>query len=204
MKQQHASLILFFCLTLMAACGKKEAGEKPVNTDRSFIRTENYRVVLTNLNSNISGNGAYGTASFKVNDEDLEIQINIIDSHANISHQQILYEKGQCPSLRHDTNADGVIEASEAKSIYGNIFLPLNVEDSVFPHANNSGNYTYTQSFPLSALDSKQGGLEGRVLVIYGVRPESLPQTAATLRTRDSGVNVPIACGILVPIPVEE
>ncbi len=122
-----------------------------------------------------------------------------------MSHLQSITTGEECPTAEHDRNADGVIDAAEGESVYGTSALYLDgdlttqeLADAIFP---SGSTYAYSQSIKLNLMSV---GLEGRTMVIHGVRRGSLPATALGVMGQSPEATVPIACGKIVRVDAEE
>lgn len=210
MKQYVSTLSLIMASSLLLSCGKDSGGGGSSSTQE--LHAGSYRAVLHTVNSSIAGNGAFGTAVIKKNGEDMEIKVHVIDAHANISHQQYIFSGGQCPNAEADINGDSVVDSLEGENFFGSPLIALDgdlssqdPEGSSFPRANSAGNYSYTQEASFSGLKNEveNFGLSGRTFVVHGVRKSALPPTLGTREGMPVEETVPVACGTLIPIPVE-
>lgn len=206
-----------FLLTLFIffiACGGNGSAVSS-SDNQSSLQASHYRAILTNINGSVKGNGTYGTAIINLAGDELEVKLNVADSHANISHLQQISSGENCPALDADGNGDGVIDALEGEVFYGETLVALdrdissqNPTGSTFPRSNSAGNYTYSTKASLPALRESLAqtnfGLSGRTFVIHGVRAGSLPPTAAGSGSLSAEASLPIACGMIVPVPIEE
>ena len=202
--------ILIIGLLILVACG----GNSGSGSDASTLQAGQYRAILKNINGNVAGNNTYGTAVINFSGEEMEVKLNVADSHANVSHLQQIYSGGNCPGMEADANADGVVDAMEGERFYGNAVMALDKDltsqdpvGSTYPRANGAGNYSYSTKANLPAVkESLAGssfGLSGRSFVIHGVRAGSIPATAAAQGELSAEASLPIACGMIVPIPSE-
>lgn len=121
------------------------------------------------------------------------------------THAQHIHTGTRCPTLADDTNGDGVIDATEATSVYGPVLIPLDSDlasqaTETFP---SGSSYQYNQSTSLTQLLANFGleniGLEGKVINIHGV-PDSVVLPTTIQGTKAA---FPISCGVLVRIQGE-
>jgi len=228
---KNVSTILL-CATFLSivACGNdvKNNSRKPT-AKRNLLLAESghYQATLSPINAHLAGD-VTGSALVKVNADTLIVEVKVNGSPAQIVHPQNIHISDSCPTLVSDVNKDGVIDAVEGQKSYGPAIIPLDNElktqvekNSKFPTADFTGNYFYTQSVSMKKMlkdltkkDNNMNdnvikiqsnfGLEGRQVVIYGVDANTeLPKTVATFKGQTKYSGLPIACGSLIKIAVE-
>lgn len=223
-----SSILLGATLLSIVACGNGvKKNSEP--SSRSMLLTEagHYQATLAPINAHLAGD-VTGTALLKVKDDSLIVEVKVNGSPAQIIHAQSIHVADACPTLASDVNKDGVIDAVEGLRNYGAVVIPLDNElktqienNAKFPTADFSGNYYYQQSVSMSEMmkdlttkDLDKGddiikiksslGLAGRQIVIYGVAKDAaLPDSVASLRGQSKYSSLPIACGSLRKIAVE-
>lgn len=216
-------------LLTIVACGN-DTNKKSAPASRSMLLTEegHYQATLNPINAHLAGDVA-GSALVKVKADSLTVEVKVNGSPAQIVHAQNIHVADSCPTLASDVNKDGVIDAVEGQKNYGPVIIPLDYElktqtekDSKFPTADFTGNYFYRQDVNMAELmndltkkdlDSSDNiikiksnlGLAGRQIVIYGVPANAeLPSTVATINGQSKYSTLPIACGSLIKIAVDE
>ncbi|MBA2404965.1 MAG: hypothetical protein H0V66_09360 [Bdellovibrionales bacterium] len=227
---KNASTILLAATLLsIVSCGNDKKNSQP-GPIRSPLLTEagHYEATLSPINAHLAGDVA-GTALVKVKADSLTVEVKVNGSPAQIVHAQNIHIADSCPTLASDENKDGVIDAVEGQKSYGPVIIPLDNElktqveaNATFPKADFSGNYFYRQNVSmremlkdLTAKDNNMKdnivkmksslGLAGRQIVIYGVaETAAVPETAATMNGQNKYSSLPIACGSLIKIAVNE
>jgi hypothetical protein len=224
-----SSILLGATLLSIVACGngiKKNSGA----SSKNMLLTEagHYQATLTPINAHLAGD-VTGTALLKVKDDSLTVEVKVNGSPAQIIHAQNVHIADSCPTLASDVNKDGVIDAVEGQKSYGPVIIPLDFDlktqtekVSKFPTADFTGNYYYQQNVSLAEMmkdltnkDHNMNdniikiqsnlGLAGRQIVIYGVAANTeLPATVQTLTDQNRHSSLPIACGSLTKIAVDE
>lgn len=213
----------------VVACGNQNSN-KPAPASQNLLLTEagHYEAKLSPINSHLGGEVS-GSALIKVKGDDFSVEVKVDGTAGQILHAQAIHVADVCPTLSSDMNKDGIIDAVEGQKSYGPSIIPLDMDlktqiekETKYPTSDFSGNYYYRQSVSmlemLKDLTTKDMdlsdnvvklksslGLAGRQVVIYGV-PESveLPETVQSLNGQSSHASLPIACGSLVKIAVDE
>lgn len=224
-----SSILLGATLLSIVACGNGIKNHSEPSS-RSMLLTEagHYQATLAPINAHLAGD-VTGTALLKVRDDSLIVEVKVNGSPAQIIHAQNIHIADSCPTLASDVNKDGVIDAVEGQKNYGPIIIPLDFDlktqterVSKFPTADFSGNYYYQQNVSMAEmmkdltnkdLNMRDNvikiqstlGLAGRQIVIYGVAANiELPATVKTIKGQNKHSSLPIACGSLTKIAVEE
>jgi hypothetical protein len=224
-----SSILLGATLLSIVACGNENKNNSG-SASKSMLLTEagHYQATLEPINNHLAGDVS-GTALVKVKGDSFIVQVKVNGSPAQIVHAQNIHISDSCPTLASDVNKDGVIDAVEGFKSYGPIIIPLDNDlktqvekDAKFPSADFTGNYFYHQDVSMAEmikdLISKDNnisdgvtklrsslGLAGRQIVIYGVPANTeLPATVATMNGQKNYSSLPIACGSLVKIAVDE
>jgi hypothetical protein len=224
-----SSILLGATLLSIVACGNGIKNHSEPSS-KSMLLTEagHYQATLAPINAHLAGD-VTGTALLKVRDDSLIVEVKVNGSPAQIIHAQNIHIADSCPTLASDVNKDGVIDAVEGQKNYGPIIIPLDFDlktqterVSKFPTADFSGNYYYQQNVSMAEmmkdltnkdLNMRDNvikiqstlGLAGRQIVIYGVAANiELPATVKTIKGQNKHSSLPIACGSLTKIAVEE
>jgi len=159
------------------------------------------------------------------------VSMRVKYSPAATVHSQNVYLSSECPTEKHDANNDGFIDSLEAASVLGEVLIPLDDDlgsqeegRGVFPESDALGSYTYYKETSFSKmmadlfspdLDTEdnlrklQVGqefvLEGKVIVLFGVREEVyLPGSVRSIGQNSDRAFLPIACGKLTRAVPEE
>lgn len=224
-------LICLTCCLTLQSCGKKSSQESTINRESTFMEQQetegSYRVVLEGLN----GNEASGAGSIRIEEDEVDIQLKMIESHSSTEHFQHISYKGNCPTEKDDKNGDGFIDIQEGMEAYGKALIPLDDDlntqlagNKSLPVSNRSGFYDYSGKASLEQMlqDLKQDdegsedlfiklqaneelNLAGRHIVIYGVPSSTtLPSTVASHADLSPQASLPIACGKIIRINPEE
>jgi hypothetical protein len=176
-----------------------------------------YKAELSPLNSKVTGSDASGEATFTVSGDQLTIRISIKDVPPNMEHWQHFHgfakgdEQAQCPTVKDDTNGDGIIDLIETEPKAGTTMAPFNADPAAFaipkntyPQSDVNGSYTYEKTVSLKALQTafekqfpgQELDLDRRVVFIHGVPSSTkLPPSVASLGDITAQVTLPIACG---------
>lgn len=224
-----STLFLGATLLTLAACGNNHSSSSPKKSTNMLLAEDgHYQANFSPINAHLAGDVS-GTALVKVKGDSMTFEVKVNGAPSQIMHGQNIHVEAECPTLSSDVNNDGVIDAVEAQKSYGPILIPLDndlrtqVEKSTrFPTADFSGNYFYRQSVSmvemlkdLTLKDndisdniiklSSNFGLSGRQIVIYGVATDAnVPDTAQAAYGQTKYSGLPIACGSLTKIAVDE
>lgn len=230
MKTFSQSFILF----LILSCGKDgnhstQAPDSPTIVEEQVLRQEDagqYRVVLSTLNTQIPGNETTGNATIDISADSFAVKVRTLGAPVGNKSQSI-HMPGACPTESNDSNGDGIIDASEAQSAYGLNLIPLDSdlnEQQVGENIDLTGSYNYSEEASLSSLladlytvlpegetrykklaTNEFLNLAGRQLVIYGVSSSiPLPDSVGTINNQPPEATLPIACGTIRRIEIEE
>ena len=219
------------CATLLSvvACGNNnDSKSAPVSQNLLLTQAGHYQATLSPLNAHLAGDVA-GSALVKVKGDSLSVEVKVNGSPAQISHGQSIHIADSCPTLSSDTNKDGVIDGVEGQKSYGPVIIPLDSDirtqiekDIRFPTSDFSGNYYYRQQASISEMmkdltakdfDTSDNlvkirsslGLTGRQVVIYGVANDvAIPSSVSAINGQTKSASLPIACGTLIKIAVNE
>lgn len=183
---------LLMLILIVGGCGKDRGNGGSAELEENGV----YRVVLTTVNPHIPGNNAYGTAEIiPQENEEVKIRVDVIDAHGHITHHQEI-ASGSCPTLPgSDHNGDGVVDAREANTTT-HIELKSNGNS---PISSSLGNYSFTDTISKSELEN----LQGKVLLVRGVRTANVPPTASSISDLSASEALPVACGPIVFVPHE-
>lgn len=224
-----STLALTASFFTVVACGNQNANKSAPATQNLLItESGHYEAKLAPLNSHLAGDVS-GSALIKVRGDEFTAEVKVDGSAAQINHAQSIHIADVCPTLAADINKDGVIDAIEGQHEYGPAIIPLDNDlrtqvekDAKYPSADFSGNYYYRQNVSmlemLKDLTTKDNdpsdsvvklrsnlGLAGRQIVIYGVAETAeLPESVASVNGQSKHASLPIACGSLVKIAVDE
>jgi hypothetical protein len=221
-----ATLFLGTSLLALTSCGGGGGGggsgsgiqrqQDPIEADLEG----QYKAVFTSMNSSVAG-VITGSTTFSREENQLVVDLRFNGLHPNLLHTQYVHIGHECPT--NDENGDGFIDAVESEKVTGLILVPLDADlnsqdrgSSIFPVSDAVGAYNYTQLASYDRFMSdlrepdmdpqddfvklgsdKNLALSGRVVMIYGVAPESvLPSTVATRGRLANFQTLPIACGV--------
>jgi len=221
---------LILCATLLSAvaCGNNSSTSAPSSQSMLLSQAGHYQATLSPINAHLAGD-VTGSALVKVKGDNLTVEVKVNGSPAQITHGQSIHIADSCPTLSSDINKDGVIDAVEGMRKYGPVIIPLDSDirtqiekDIRFPKTDFSGNYFYRQNASINEmmkdLTSKDIntsdnlvklksslGLAGRQVVIYGVAEDmAIPDSVAAFKGQTKSASLPIACGTLIKIAVDE
>jgi hypothetical protein len=227
--RKFTNLALTASFFTLVACGNQNS-TKTAPASQNLLLTEAgyYEAKLSPINAHLATETS-GSALIKVKADEFSAEVKIDGAAVQIPHRQAIHVADACPTLVSDLNNDGIIDAIEAQKDYGPMIIPLDMDlktqlevDQKFPNADFSGNYFYRQTVSMMEmlkdltnkdLDLADNvvklnsslGLAGRQVVIYGV-PESveLPESVGAMKNLSSHASLPIACGTLIKIAVDE
>jgi hypothetical protein len=192
-----STLMMILVLIAAGACGKKSSKTATPQVDNYVLAEEGvFEANLSALNEQLAGR-VEGSARVRISGGQMHAQVKVNGAPASMSHAQYIHEGQGCPSMEHDTNGDGVIDAQEGMGSYGPHLIALNSAlgpekqgEGIFPEADFSGNYFYQQEAQVSEMMFRSNFvMSGRHVVIYGVSEDS---------------SLPIACGTLVKVVEQE
>lgn len=178
--------------------------------------TNHYVAHLHALNTSVAHAKTTGEAKFAVDGDTLKIDIRVHGAPADTEHWQHFHgfvdgNAASCATMADDANKDDIIDVAETGKASGTTMVPftadpasMDVPHGVYPKADAKGDYHYTATVSVKALDAafdkafpgQKLDLTKRVVYIHGV-PESdkLPSTVASLGPIPANVTLPIACG---------
>lgn len=211
-------LLLFLLLLISCGKGVKEDTDDDVRLEESPDGT--YSAVLAPVNHKFSGD-VYGEVRIHKYGDEFKVNIRLKNA-PKINYRQYLQTGSFCPQMSQDLNADGYLDAVEARNYAGSIIVPFDEDLSAQRSGDNivlQGNYNYSKSTSyylmlsdlhlpddvvndgMVKLEGKELPLERKTVLIYG-QGKNLPSTFM-------GQEVPVACGILsrisqYPIPDDE
>ncbi|HWV23384.1 MAG TPA: hypothetical protein VNZ58_04270 [Thermomicrobiales bacterium] len=205
---------------LLGLVGTPAAGT-PVAGTPGEVTT--YQAVLSPLNSDVNGGDVSGLATFVIDGDQLEISIGVDGVAPGISHLQHFHgfaetdQAATCPTMADDANGDGVLDIVETETKAGTTMVPftedpanMEIVNTTYPMADESGSYVYEQTVSLSALqeafamqfNGQDLNLDKRVVFIHTVPADTdLPGTAQSLDDIPAQVTLPIACGVIELVP---
>lgn len=184
----------------------------------SHAATTHYVAHLQPLNTSVTHSKTTGEAKFAVEGDTLKIDIRVHGAPADTEHWQHFHgfvdgKAASCPTKADDANKDGIIDVAETGKVSGTTMVPftadpasMDVPHGVYPKADAKGDYHYTASVSMKALDAafdkafpgQKLDLAKRVVYIHGVpASEKLPDTVESLGPIPAQVTVPIACGAI-------
>lgn len=214
------------CMMLaLTSCGGSHVASGGGESSNPILQNDTvegkYRVQLIPLNSSVSGY-ALVSGKIKIENDQFSVHLNAKATPENSIHVAAIYNAESCPNESHDTNNDGFIDPVESVSAIGEALIPLDGDlnsqsagSGIYPYADTMGAYTYEQTgiFSSMLLDLKNQvldpndqvtklnvgenlKLEGKVLVIHGVKDETyIPGSIRSLGHLSEQVTLPIACG---------
>lgn len=203
-------LLLSLSILILASCGGKDGGggSSPSSTIQEQVAEGSYRAVVRPLNNSLSGFIPSGFAEIKITGNDVSVK-TLLDDDARVAHMQSIHVGTQCPTMAHDANKDGLIDAVEMKAVTGEVLIPLDSDINsdelgagVYPVGRN---FTYLENAELGQLEAdvrartgQNLNLGGRVVIMHGVDAKTnMPATVATVNGMTPQASVPIACGII-------
>lgn len=156
--------------------------------------------------SPLNGSGVTGSVEFIVDEDDDEFMVAA--DAAGLTpyqpHAQHVHEAPECPTMTHDANGDGWLDALEAMDTAGSILVALDSDLSAvaadsFPTSSATGRISYEAHVPLTtilaAIDTEPFAPDTRTYMIHGVHPDTdLPATVQTIDSLPAHRTVPVAC----------
>lgn len=179
---------------------------------------ERYVAELRPLNAGVVGRAAEGTATFEVENGQLNLSVQAKGLAPGVMHLQHThgFPKGggaTCPTAAADANRDGYVDLRETEATAGTTMIPLHgmpqsleIPADSYPVADAKGEIHYRHSVRLakltSALKSKFGVAEpafgDRVVFLHGTAADAkLPDSVASLPGVPARVTLPVACGAI-------
>lgn len=213
----NKKIIALCFISAISGCGKDGTKSSPDRMDEE-LATQNiegtYNAIIRPINTSLSGWIPSGGALIKIIGDDIEVQTWLEDA-ASVIHHQNIHLGSDCP-LENDKNNDGYVDVNEMISSTKQILLPLDnqIETASIENYPMGKTYRYVQKGSLSRLinDLQQGvlakkksfNLAGKVIMIHGAAPKILPPTVATVEGRTPQETIPIACGIIEKIEMND
>lgn len=159
----------FTLLFVLGSCGDDYSGGNSVPQEKRDTLEGDYRALLLPVNPAVAS-GINGVANLSVRGNDLTANLHVEGAPAG-NHPQVIRAGSTCPTLAQDTNANGVIETTEAQTVSGAVLLPIGEQTGT--------TYDSTFSSTLQTLPTDLT-VEGKIVEI---------------QNSDS---LPIACGVLI------
>jgi hypothetical protein len=180
----------------------------------AFAQGTHQKVFMADLNP-LNHSGAHGHAVLQKDGRTLDTKINSHGLAPNLPHAQHIHGMAQaiseCPTLRADTNHDGLITTLEGQPFYRKIQVSLTTRgdtspDSAlavdrFPVANPDGSVNYKRTFGVSARVARNLGdfaivqhgvdLNGNGVYDFEAGPSELDPTLPQEAT------IPANCGVI-------
>ena len=192
-------------LTLAACGGDSSSSNSPSRNQLLVTEGGTYEARLLSLNEHLAGD-VHGKLQLKVTGDDMNVQVRVNGAPSGTTHFQSIHMSDSCPTLSMDANNDGIIDGREGAQAFGDIAVPLDMGNKVFPSSDAAGNYKYEQTRSVAKmmgdLKLKSGfGFQGKQVVVYGV-PESvtLPDSVSGNFGLSKHAAIPIACGTIIKI----
>lgn len=203
--------------------GNSGMGIPSTNYELSEASTGTYYAVLRPVNFYSNGFIPYGSASFTVLEDQLQVSASLDDDQP-VTHRQSLHLGTRCPTLDDDTNGDGFVDYNEAMDVVGPILMPLddNLNSQlagveVYPRGRSM---TYNRVASLSQINSdlwkadenpsdeyvklpngKRIGFENRVVLVHGTSAQrNFPTSLGTFGSEPAHLSLPVVCGVLKKI----
>ena len=174
--------------TLLLSCGKaSKSNSYPEQQEE--ISDGVYAAVLYPVNPSLTKDLQGGIKIHKFGD-DFKVKVKLKDAPKG-TQEQYLYSGSLCPTSYNDLSGDGIIDASEARAVMGEVILPFDGDLSsvlggggLFP----VDSYEYTQSTSFSLMLSDLEHSQSILKLEY----------RAVLILKDG--SMPLACGVLTKI----
>lgn len=205
-------------LTLLAlATGALALGAAlPSQAASTAPASEVYVAHLHPLNAKVSGHSTHGIARFTIKGDTLKIFVDVHGASPDTVHWQHFHGQtngspAACATMAADANHDGAVDVTETGKASGTTMVPFDTEPAAmdvahgtYPKADAYGNYHYSVTVPLKALEAafvkafpgQTLDLSKRVVYIHGVAADAkLPASVASLGPIPAQVTLPIACG---------
>jgi hypothetical protein len=196
---------LLILLPVLLSCGKTVVNKDQVEEEEEDLEGT-YSALLYPVNPRLV-HAVHGKIVVSKYGDEFEARVQLKNGNSG-THKQFLHTGSICPHISQDLNGDGYIDMEEAMNDAGGVTIPFDGDLSgqlpgseFYP----SGTYSYKRSTSYALLLSDLGRddeipndyfvktnrlkLGGRVVIIYSGRagcPDSV-----------SGIDVPIACGVL-------
>lgn len=176
-----------------------------------------YEAHLQPLNTQVAKGDTRGTAKLTINGDKLTIAVEVHGAPPDTIHWQHFHgfpngQPASCATMA-DAGADGILDLTETEQASGTTMVPfdthpakMDVAHGTYPKANAHGDYRYSETVSLKALDAafakqfpgQKLDLANRVVYIHGVPSDTkLPDTVKSLGPIPAQVTIPIACGKL-------
>ncbi|WP_408095573.1 hypothetical protein ACJVC5_11075 [Peredibacter sp. HCB2-198] len=221
------TIFVLMALLGLVACGKDGGGSGSGGSVTQAAAREmveaapgTYYAVLRPVNFYSNGFIPYGSATFTLQADQLQVSTNLDDDQA-VPHRQTLHIGTRCPTQADDSNGDGFVDYEEAMKVVGSALMPLDDDLSsqiagkdIYPRGRAM---TYKKFASLSKVNadlwkadedpsdnvmklaSGQGiGFEGRVVLVHGTAPQSsFPTSLAAHPGEQPHISLPIVCGVI-------
>jgi hypothetical protein len=220
MKTSHYCVLL--ALLGVAACGNGGGGGNKASVEKQEIAEASpgtYYAILRPVNFHSNGFIPYGSATFTVEGDKLQVNTTMDDDSA-VTHRQSLHMGTRCPTQADDANGDGLVDYNEAMKVVGPVLMPLDNDISsqlagaeVYPRGTGM---TYNKTASLTAINTDLSksdenpsdeiaktpgrgiGFDGRVVLAHGTSQSALLPTSLAARGGETAnISLPVVCGVL-------
>lgn len=213
MRIQNASVLALTIAALTLAASGASIAATPAH--------EVYEAHLQPLNTKVTKTPTRGIARFTVDGDRLTIAVDVHGAPTDTVHWQHFHgfpngQAASCATMADDANHDGIIDINDTAKASGTTMVPfdthpakMDIAHGTYPKANAHGDYRYSETVSLKALDAafakkfpgQKLDLDKRVVYIHGVPADTkLPSTVGSLGTIPAQVTLPIACGKIEPV----
>lgn len=227
MKLNH--LIMLIAVSVLVSCGSDSGGgsgsgpHEVIEHQMTKAEPGTYYAVLRPVNFNANGFIPYGSATFTLNGDQLQVNTTMDDDQA-VPHRQSLHIGSRCPKESDDRNGDGFVDYDEAMAVVGPVLMPLDNDlnsqeagANVYPRGRAM---TYSRSASLARIhedlwlpDTDPSddvmklapqtylGLERRVVLIHGTSYQAhFPSSLSSYKGEEPHLSLPVVCGVLSKI----
>lgn len=202
-------LLIATAVTLGAGCVQADTG-----TEKTKDHIHEYRAVLRAVNPEyVAGGGRFEIVR---EGDEVHVAMTVENLTPDMMHQQHLHGSrdgmgASCPPLSRDALDGHPVDLAESRRHSGITLVPLHddpvslkIDTDTYPTADDTGGYTYSQTFSWKALqkavEDKYGlkdlELGDLVMYVHGVPADTdLPAMAESLEGVPAHMTLPVACG---------
>lgn len=222
-----SQFITLAVLISLVSCGNGggggSSGTGAASREMSEAVPGTYYTVLRPVNFQSNGFIPYGSATFTLNSDQLDVNISMDDDQA-VPHRGMLHLGTRCPTLKDDSNGDGFIDYDEAMKVVGPGLMPLdgdlNSQTAGAMVIPRGPAMTFKRVASLSKINEDlwsadetpsdniiklaQGrgiGFQDRVVLVHGTSQKTaFPASLASHPGEAAHLSLPVVCGVLKKI----
>jgi hypothetical protein len=170
-------------ICLLSACGSDSGS------------AVHYHSELKPINGQTKFNQASGVANIESDGSGTHMALQMQGVASDAKQVYWVRELPRCPSMKDDTNGDGVIDAVEEAKVAGEI-VAVTDHEAEMSVANEGNGWTNLNLIAQKINSSALPNMNNRVLVVHGISESAqVPASVSSVGGLPVFLTIPIACG---------